>query len=208
MGLQAELQQLANVGGQLGDGCELGAGGQGGVRGKQPGRRQLDHRRPVAPGSRAIQPRHHPATGQFLHQPGGLLDRQPPGHQQKTAHPIKGHIELLGEGAGQHHGEPGAGESPRPDRHRQTVQLGPLIRRQQLLDTGQQLVGEAAAERKGAQLGWPCHPGPGHANPQHIAGAVQGKHGAHQAPLMALSWRPHGGRAAPGQRRNQRPPSR
>jgi hypothetical protein len=74
---------------------------------------------------------------------GGLVASQNSlGHQMETADPIKRNPQLLGQGAGQGHGEASAGEPPRPYRHRQATQGGPGSSGQDLLNGAKETAGE------------------------------------------------------------------
>ena len=68
-------------------------------------------------------------------------------HQRKTADGIQGTAELLGQGAGHHHGETGAGEATRANGDAKPDQLIPMAGRQQLLDGNRKTVGELPAGR-------------------------------------------------------------
>ena len=133
----AEDQQLQNVEGGLHsrrqDPRRRQALGEGFAREKQPRRLQFSHGA-KGRGIGAVATRHGAAPGQVLDQPEPLdfrqlrpLAQQPQRHGQKTAKPMQGHGQLLGQGAGQHHREPGAGEATGPRGHHQSANFGPTL---------------------------------------------------------------------------------
>ena len=87
---------------------------------------------------------------------------------------MQGHGQLLGQGAGQDHREPGAGEAPRPRGHHQPADLGPARGGQQLLQAGQQGARELAAQGEGQHLGGLGSSQGLQAHGQAVAGTVQG----------------------------------
>ena len=206
------MQQLIHIRRQLRDRGLLGPGRQLRSARVELGGRQFLHATPgvgiEAMGARAITTGHHPPARQGLDQPGGLLQLQPPGNQQKTTHPIEGHPELLGQGAGHHHRQPGARKSPWAKGHRQTANLRPLLGRQHRFHRIEELVGEGTAQgerlasaRRVASKSTLAIKG-GHPNAKHLAGAVQSQHQAHGRALMTAA-PPLASGAASGQARQE-----
>lgn len=121
------------------------------------------------------------APGQHLLQPElpaslvrGLGGQLPPGDQQKAAEAMQRNRQLLSQGAGQHHRQPGTGEATGPCRNGQPSQLSPVISRQHLLHAGQQGIGQAPPQGK------TLHPRGGsrfaqrlHRHPEALTGTVQ-----------------------------------
>lgn len=110
-----------------------------------------------SPCIQAIEARHPSMARQFLNQGDGtgsgarVAGQNTLGHQMETADPIERKAQLLGQGAGQGHGEAGAGEPPRSDRHRQAAQGGPGGSGQDLLKGAEEPRGKVPPAGKDSQ---------------------------------------------------------
>ena len=101
------------------------------------------------PGRDPVLTTHHPPPGQLLGDPErfpldglGQLPLQTGRHQGIAAHPQQWASQLLGQGARHHHREAGAREAPWPRRHGKALQLGPTLGGEELLNPGNQTVGQ------------------------------------------------------------------
>jgi hypothetical protein len=106
---------------------------------------------------KTIKTGHQSMAWQLLNQGNGsgsgalIAGQNALGHQMETADPIKRNSQLLRQGAGQGHGETGAGESPRPYGHRQATKGGPGSSGQDLLNGAKETTGEIPPPGKDRQ---------------------------------------------------------
>ena len=153
-----------------------------------------------------VLPGNDTTTGQLLGDPKRLLTAlQARGHQREGADPQQGAVELLSQGAGHDHRQPGAGESSRPGGHGKPLQRGPLTPRQQGIHPFNQAVGKTTAIVENGDTGYSA--GILNGNPKTIGAAVQGQQQWRGGLSHSRSKEGHCGRASPGRSRLQRPGS-